>query len=139
MSDEAKRLVDDLAETVLIDGIACRSQKEALLTYIIRIERERDEARAENERLRELIPLARFGRWALDTHRDAYFDLDGDDLQDKAVEFGLLTEVEVAAPCSGDCVCAEYYGDDDFPVQCLRGTDAAKALNAIDAAKGEQT
>jgi hypothetical protein len=77
-----------------------------------------------------LLPLARFGRYCLDEARGELGDIDGGSAQDKARDLGLLAEVTVDKPCSeDDCVCAEYYATDEWPVQCLRETDAAKALD----------
>lgn len=46
-------------------------------------------------------------------------DVDGGDIQDAAVEFGLLQAFEVSAPCGEACVCAEY---GEFPHACYRKT-----------------
>ena len=51
--------------------------------------------------------------------RDAV-DLDGSDLQEWLVEAGVLEEVIVSEPCREDCACAEFYGQDQFPVTCYR-------------------
>jgi hypothetical protein len=77
-----------------------------------------------------LLPLARFGRWCLGESRGSLGDIDGASAQDKACELGLLAEVTADKPCSeDDCTCAEYYATDEWPVQCLRETDAAKVLD----------
>lgn len=44
-------------------------------------------------------------------------DVDGGDLQDTAVECGLLVPTNVTEPCGEICYCAEY---DDFPQTCYR-------------------
>lgn len=68
------------------------------------------------------LKFAAFGRWILTQHRgnlNDIGDLDGGEIQDAAIRFGLLHEVEVTEPCSEDCCnCAEYY--DEFPAKCLR-------------------
>lgn len=46
-------------------------------------------------------------------------DIDGGDVQDAAVEFGLLQAFEVSEPCGESCVCVEY---GDFPQVCYRKT-----------------
>ena len=43
-------------------------------------------------------------------------DFDGGDLQDAAVEFGLLETVEVHESCGDNCLCAEF----GFPQTCYR-------------------
>ena len=49
-------------------------------------------------------------------------DVDGSDLQDFAITWGLLEPVKVDAPCEENCFCAEYYHLDEFPVTCYRRT-----------------
>ncbi len=47
-------------------------------------------------------------------------DVDGADLQDAAIEHGLLTPVNVAAPCNDEsCMCAEV---GNLPGICYRRT-----------------
>lgn len=89
-------------------------------------------ARREIERLRaehnSLIALAIFGRKCFESHRDGLNDLDGDDLQEWALEFGLLKETKVFAPCNSDpdvgCWCWEYHGE--FPCICIKPTSLAQ-------------
>lgn len=69
-----------------------------------------------------MTPWAKMGAWALETSRDEMGDLDGGEIQDAALAFGLLHEVEVSESCCDECRCAEY---DDFPQTCIRMTDAA--------------
>ena len=78
-----------------------------------------------------LLPLARFGRWCLDEGRNdgGPGDIDGGSLQDAGEKLGVLAHVTVAEPCGEICECQEYYGADEWPVQCLRETDAAKVLD----------
>jgi hypothetical protein len=42
-------------------------------------------------------------------------DLDGSEIQELGVKFGLLSEVEQKEPCGDSCSCAEY---GDFPTTC---------------------
>ena len=42
------------------------------------------------------------------------------EVQDKAIEFGLLEGHEVEEPCGENCWCEEYRGE--FPVTCYRRT-----------------
>lgn len=44
--------------------------------------------------------------------------LDGGDLQDRAVEAGILAPVTAAARCGENCACSEYGAD--FPATCYR-------------------
>ena len=80
---------------------------------------------AENE---SLCALAKFGRKCFESHRDGLNDLDGDDLQKWAMEFGLLKETKVFAPCNSDpdvgCWCREYHGE--FPCICIKSTALAQ-------------
>ena len=46
-------------------------------------------------------------------------DIDGGDLQAKAVEFGVLAPVKVTEPCMVACPCAE---NDNIPGLCFRST-----------------
>jgi hypothetical protein len=64
-----------------------------------------------------MTPLEQFGLACLEESREEFGDLDGGWLQDKAEELGLLVRVEVAAPCSEICHCADI---GDFPNACLR-------------------
>lgn len=65
-------------------------------------------------------------------------DIDGGWLQDKAVECGVLIEVQATERCigpdEGNCACAEY---GDFPMTCYRLNDALAAHPAEPAGKGE--
>ena len=80
--------------------------------------------RAENE---GLIPLAKLGKWVLDMRAEHdCADLDGGDIQDKAVELGLLEGVKVTESCGENCNCAEY---GDFPLTCFRLSAKAKVLD----------
>lgn len=68
-------------------------------------------------RVRELEKCAAFVQWVRqEWHCDG--DIDGGALQDALTDCGLLTPVEVTAPCDPEtCQCAEYA---DFPVTCYR-------------------
>ena len=61
--------------------------------------------------------LKTFAEWALTEGPRYGCDLDGGDVQDRALMLGLLVEVEVAEPCGESCNCAEW---DDFPQSCMR-------------------
>lgn len=76
-------------------------------------------------------PAERFAGRVLDTYCRWLGDLYAEDLQQDAVEYGLLAPVTVSQPCadgySGTCRCAEY---GDWPVTCYRLTDAGRAAIA---------
>jgi hypothetical protein len=75
-----------------------------------------------------LLPYARLGAWTIERSREDWGDIDGGELQDRAVELGILVEVTVTEPCDPDfCQCAEF---DDFPQTCLRYAAAAEKVNA---------
>jgi len=61
------------------------------------------------------INFKEFANEIIDISRES--DIDGADVQDLAVKWGLLVEEMVNEPCDGDCVCAEYGA---FPVSCYR-------------------
>lgn len=65
----------------------------------------------------DLRNLAKFGEAVLEEFQEAYTDIDGGWLQDKAVECGVLVEVEATEPCGDNCGCA---GVTDFPTTCYR-------------------
>ena len=46
-------------------------------------------------------------------------DLNGADIQEMGVKYGLLKEVQATEPCRDDCDCASVT---DFPTQCYRTT-----------------
>lgn len=59
--------------------------------------------------------------------------LDGGDIQALGIDHGLLTPVEMSAPCDPDCFCAEYHGSDAW-----RGNGRlGKNWNASDAASSK--
>ena len=72
---------------------------------------------AEIERLTELNQkLYEFFKEGVDcafTAADQY----GADIQEKAVELGLMHKVEATEPCGENCMCEEIAG---FPVDCYR-------------------
>lgn len=73
-----------------------------------------------------LLALAQFGRWVLDMREESDCDdLDGEDIQNKAGDLGLLEEVMATASCGDKCLCVEF---NDFPQPCIRLTDKAKVL-----------
>jgi hypothetical protein len=68
----------------------------------------------------QLLRLARLGLWCLNaSYSDPIGDVDGGDIQDKALDLGILTTHEVSEPCGEHCACAEY----GFPATCLREAD----------------
>jgi hypothetical protein len=84
--------------------------------------------------LEALVPLARVGAWAIQEMKKYHGDLNGGDVQDKAVEFGALVAEPVGEPCAEEgCVCAEF----GFPMWCYRysqaATDALAFLIVLDA------
>ena len=57
---------------------------------------------------------------------DGLYNLDGFDIEEMAIEAGLLVQVEVAEPCHEEgCACAAAA---DFPTRCNRLTGAGEAL-----------
>ena len=86
--------------------------------------------RARAERPEAMLPLARYGLAILEMHREDCGDVSGDTLQDEAERCGLLTHVTVTEPCGDECRCAEYYAGDEWPVECLRYSPAARAAFA---------
>lgn len=67
----------------------------------------------------DLEKLRGFANYLMETLPDLARTVDGGDIQDAAVEFGLLQAFEVSAPCGDACVCAEY---GEFPHICYRKT-----------------
>ena len=79
------------------------------------------------KRNESLTALAKLGRWVLQMRSDHdCADLDGGDIQDKAIDLGLLVGVEVTKSCGENCNCAGY---DAFPLTCFRMSDKAKVLD----------
>src|SRR5574337_1152626 len=60
-----------------------------------------------------MLALMRFGAACLSEHREYISDLDGDWLQERAIEVGLLEAREMNEPCGPDCEC------EAFPTECL--------------------
>ena len=87
---------------------------------VIKLSAEVRRLHAEND---SLIALALLGRWAIETGR---YDLKGREIQDKAIEFGLLYEVMATESCGDECRCLELGG---WPIACLRMTDKATVLD----------
>jgi len=76
-------------------------------------------------------PWATLGRGCLIESRvNGCGDVDGVTLQDAAIDLGLLEYVTVDKPCGtdGDCQCADYYGPDEWPAQCLRLSARGKEM-----------
>jgi len=73
---------------------------------------------------------ARLGLWILDLMREGC-EADGFDVQEKAVEFGVIEGVErtgtCAAPDGEGCACDEFE-DSDQPRTCYVDTDETAAL-----------
>jgi hypothetical protein len=68
----------------------------------------------------QVAALIEFARWAISESSFQGGDLDGGDIQDRAVALGLLKEVQATEPCSEwDCACAEV----GFPQACYRFAD----------------
>jgi hypothetical protein len=57
--------------------------------------------------------LRAFVRWVLDQHTGT---IEGCDIEEKAVELGLMTVTEVTEPCGEGCACSDY----GFPATCYR-------------------
>ena len=70
-----------------------------------------------------LVALAALGGWCLATLRKDNDDIDGGDLQDKAEQLGLLTQVEATEPCGEHCICASVA---EFPMICYRLSEGAR-------------
>jgi len=86
------------------------------------------ELKAERDAMK---PWAALGRGCLTESREnGCGDIDGVTLQDAAIDLGLLEYVTVDKPCGtdGDCYCADYYGPDEWPAQCLRLSTLGKAM-----------
>lgn len=62
--------------------------------------------------------------------RQSNMHMDQFQLQDAFEESGLFVRVVMQEPCGKHCQCVEWLYRDEFPVDCLRLTDAAKALLA---------
>lgn len=65
----------------------------------------------------ELTALRRFAQRVMANWPEGGFD--GDELQDAAVDCGLLKPFEVEESCGEGCRCSEYGG---FPLTCYRPT-----------------
>lgn len=82
---------------------------------------------------RERDTLRTFAKWVMEARSCVDVDMDGTeidggDLQDKAVELGLLklTEPAPREPCGENCACNEYYSESEFrdgKVMCYRKTE----------------
>jgi len=55
-------------------------------------------------------------------------DVDGEVLQDAAIALGLFEYVMVGEPCGDRCYCEDYFGRDEWPVQCLRLSALGKEM-----------
>lgn len=116
MAELAARLRDAIAEHPLSPIHGYAADIAALLDRLEAAERE-------NERLRL------FCGKVLGTSRDTMSDVYGGDVQDWALDCGLLEERSVIEPCGEGCRCAEVA---DFPLKCCFYTPLGEAC--IDAA-----
>jgi hypothetical protein len=57
--------------------------------------------------------VTEFVQWVLDQHTGT---IEGCDIEEKAVELGLMTVTEATESCGEGCVCTEY----GFPATCYR-------------------
>lgn len=78
-----------------------------------------------------LRKLAILGLACLVEHREEFGDVAGDWLEDAARKLGVLVSVPVSEPCGELCACCEYYGSDEFPVECLRLAPDVEEIIAI--------
>ena len=69
-------------------------------------------------------PLLRFAGKVIDASREGA-EPDGGDIQDWAVEAGLLVPTPVTESCGEGCSCAEW---DDFPQTCYKDSAALRAI-----------
>lgn len=86
-----------------------------LVKLILDIAAELFNAKKENKKLKD------FAKEIFESHPDG--SLDGGDIQDIAVNHGLLIETTVYAPCQPEgCRCSEYYLSGDFKkgISCFR-------------------
>jgi len=81
--------------------------------------------------MEDLTALRAFAQRVMANWPDS--DVDGDELQEAAVDCGLLKPFEVTEPCGEGCRCADYGG---FPLTCYRPT---ALLSPETAAAGERT
>lgn len=111
MSDDMDRNILEMPEN-LITGLSLYQYRNRALSVLA----ERDALRAENERLRN------FARRVMEAW--PHGDVDGWELQDAAIEFGLLQETRVHEPCGEQCQCAEYFSSDEWDsgVTCYHPT-----------------
>jgi len=76
-------------------------------------------------------PWATLGKKCLaESRENGCGDVDGVTLQDAAIDLRLLEYVTVDTPCGtdGNCYCADYYGPDEWPAQCLRLSALGKTV-----------
>jgi len=109
--------------TAIYDEFGCLRRNSPTLAAIATALREaKEQGAADTARLREFAAtIIRRECWD-------FVEPDGGDVQDLAEHLGLITAIEVAAPCGEHCNCAWH--DADFPARCYRLTwelDAARA------------
>jgi hypothetical protein len=75
----------------------------------------------------ELRALRRFAGFVFSAHRNDGYpgDVDGGEIQQWALECGLIEERQMFEPCSGHCTCAEIC---DWPTTCYFDTALGKAV-----------
>lgn len=80
----------------------------------------------------DMTKATRFAGLVLKQHRNDGYpgDVDGDFLQQSAIECGLIEERTVTEPCGENCSCAEVTMPVDFPTTCYFNTAAGKAAIA---------
>lgn len=88
------------------------------------------EARRQDKALQR---VAQFGASILARFHDDLCDLDGFDIEQHALEAGVIRKEQVSEPCGEDCVCAEY----GMPSECNVYTDGVTAI--IDHARALST
>ena len=93
------------------------------------------ELRALVESLAVDASILKFAGLVLQAHQNDGYpgDVDGDFLQQTAVECGLLQVVQTAKRCGEHCTCAEMVAADEWPVECYCRT--ALGQKAVDAAR----
>jgi hypothetical protein len=95
-----------------------------------------EQLEAATKRAEELLPLARLGMAALDASGNGY-DVDGYEIQEKAVECGVLAPTPMPGSCDDGeradgslCACDEFT-EHDKPRTCIRYTEATRRVAAL--------
>lgn len=74
----------------------------------------------QQQEIEDLWPLAKLGRWCLSASREEFADVDCFEIEELAIELGLLKMHPVTESCGEGCRC------EDFPTMCYRETDLAQ-------------